>query len=135
MNLWTARITYAGSDRLDITVKNTAVGSLGWLLAPSWALVGGHKLSVALAANNRTEIQRWKAYQPLSHDQYTERFYQIVREKYRTHPAAFLELIRQDRSLCCFCQKDVFCHRHLAADIVMKIALTHGIDCRFHGER
>src|SRR5437016_2469833 len=114
MEIWTARVAYNGADRLDITIKNAVMGSIGWLFAPSWELVGGHKLYTAISTNKAEEIARWKKYQPLDNDQYTERYYEIVRAKYREHQALFVKLLDQDRTLCCFCKSGAFCHRHLA---------------------
>ena len=134
MDIWTARISYKGTDRLDITVKNTQVGTLGWLFAPTWTLVGGVKLFAAIANNDDKEVARWKRYQPLSSDQYTEQYYDMIRVRYKDHQPLFMSVFEEDRTLCCFCANANFCHRYLAADILSKVAAKHNIECHLRGE-
>ncbi len=120
--IYTSRIAYRGADRLDTTVKSGA--GLGKLLAPTWELVGGVK---------RHETQgrdpRWLKYTPLTHEQYTDDYYALLRERYKADAAPFIELVQRERLvICCYCAAGAFCHRHLAVDILSKIAAHMG--CR-----
>ena len=126
--LYTSRIAYRGADRLDTTVKSG--GGLGKLLAPTWVLVGGVK---------RHETQdrdaRWLKYRPLTHEQYTDGYYGLLRERYKAASAPFMELVQRERLvICCYCAASAFCHRHLAVDILSKIAAYHGLPIMCGGE-
>ncbi len=108
----TSRMGYTGAGGLDITVKS-AVG-LGKLLAPTWALVGG--------------IKRWSRYPVLTPEAYTQRYYDLLRTRYQADTQSFLELLSQEQVvLLCYCPTGTFCHRHLAVDILEKIAQAKGI--------
>ena len=108
----TSRIGYSGRDGLDITVKSAS--GLGTALAPTWALVGG--------------LKGWRGYEILTPTEYTERYFDLIRARYRTDTQPFMDILAQKRTvLLCFCRADSFCHRHLAVDILDKIALRNGI--------
>jgi len=77
VKIFTSRISYAGQDKIDTTVKSGE--GLGDVLAPTWALVAGYKLYEAQQADNQAEIDRWKQdkysgdlTEPLTDQQYTE---------------------------------------------------------------
>src|SRR5689334_22631459 len=117
--IFTSRVKYPGSDGLDITVKS-ATGS-GIALAPTWAMVGG--------------VKHWQGYELLTQQQYADRYYELLRTRYRTNCQQFLELIRRERLvLLCYCRAGAFCHRHLAVDILEKIALANGLPMVRGGE-
>ncbi len=108
MNLvYTARITYAGPDRLDVTRKT---GTHGRAFAPSWRLLGP-----ILAARNRGESIEplWPAYV----DGYTAE----MRRSYRGSYPAWGWLIEQrEVTLLCYCTDPTHCHRTLLAEILSK---------------
>jgi hypothetical protein len=108
----TGRVGYRAPGSLDITVKS-GIG-LGGVLAPSWALVGG--------------VKDWKGYEALTKQEYVERYYDLLRTRYRRDSRPFLEILREQRViLLCYCRTDVFCHRHFAVDILEKIAQASGL--------
>ena len=110
--IFTGRVGYPGADSLDITVKS-ATGN-GVVLAPTWAMVGG--------------VKHWQGCEPLTQEQYTDRFYELLRARFRANHQPFFELIQRDRLvLVCFCSVGAFCHRHLAVDILEKIARSQGL--------
>ena len=126
--LYTSRIAYRGRDRLDTTVKSGT--GLGKLLAPTWELAGGVK-------HHETQGRdpRWAKYAPLTHDQYIDGYYSFLRARYKADPAPFLELIDWERLvICCYCATGAFCHRHLAVDILAKIAAAKGMPFERGGE-
>ncbi|MCC7447111.1 MAG: hypothetical protein IT324_06830 [Anaerolineae bacterium] len=91
----------------------TATG-LGQLLAPTWNLVGGYK--------------HWHGYTPLTDQQYTTLYLDLLRTRYRANEQAFIDLIQcPTLVLLCYCQAGVFCHRHLAVDVLGKIATAKGL--------
>ena len=126
--VYTSRIAYRGPDRLDTTVKS-GVG-LGKLLAPTWDLVGGTK-------HHETEGRdpRWVKYTPITREQYVEGYYHLLRVRYKVDAAPFLALLERERlTICCYCAVGAFCHRHLAVDILEKIAWAKGLPFARGGE-
>lgn len=117
--IYTSRVGYKGPGALDITVKSAS--DAGRILAPTWALVGGHK--------------HWAGYAPLTDDQYTALYLDILRGRYRENEQAFIELIcRAETVLLCYCPAGVFCHRHLAVKVLKKIATAKGLTLFCGGE-
>ena len=126
--VYTSRIAYSGQDRLDTTVKSGA--GLGKVLAPTWDLVGGIK-------HHETEGRdpRWVRYIPITRKQYIEGYYTLLRMRYKADSAPFLALLERERfTICCYCAVGAFCHRHLAVDILEKIALAKGLPFIRRGE-
>ncbi len=117
--VYTSRIGYRGEAGLDITVKNAK--GIGETLAPTWALVGGHK--------------HWQGYTALTDQQYTEIYLDLLSSRYRANEQAFVELIQRPQLiLLCYCRPGVFCHRHIALDILEKIAHAKGLPFTRGGE-
>jgi hypothetical protein len=112
--VYTARVTYAGADRLDVTRKSG--GALGVVFAPSWALLRPH-----LAAR-REGRDTWDAYAPMYRAEMVA--------SYRAHRAAWDALLaREVATLCCYCTDPARCHRTLLAGFLARL----GADAR--GER
>lgn len=115
--LYTARITYSGLDRLDTTVKS-ADTPLGKALAPVWAMVMSHKDGT------------------LTDSDYTEHYYTLLRRRYTANPSLFQSSFNNpELTLLCYCKVGVFCHRHLAKDILTKIGIANGLAVIDGGER
>lgn len=126
--LFTSRIAYRGIDQLDTTVKSGA--GLGKLLAPTWELVGGVKHH-----ETQGRDQRWVKYAPLTYEQYIDGYYALLRKRYKADATSFLSLLERDRLVvCCYCAAGAFCHRHLAVDILGKIAAAKGLPFERGGE-
>lgn len=117
--VYTSRIGYQGEAGLDITVKSAK--GIGELLAPTWALVGGYK--------------HWHGYTALTDQQYTALYLDLLRRRYRANEQAFIELIQRPQLvLVCYCRSGVFCHRHIALDVLEKIANAKGLPFTRGGE-
>lgn len=127
LTISTSRITYSGSDRLDITAKSADTFE-GKLFAPTWDMVMGVK-----AYHGDTRFPNVK---PISSEEYNQRYYQLLRERYAKNKQVFMDLInRESVVFCCYCSGDsVHCHRHLASDILQKIAAHHGIAVKLGSE-
>ncbi len=112
----TARISYRGSDRLDITRKS---GREGIVFAPSWSLLGP-----VLRARTLSNHKDW----PETWARYCEGFFAEMRLSYRTHRAAWDAMLsRSEVTLCCYCVDHERCHRTLLArDILPKLGATFG---------
>jgi len=111
----TGRVSFKGEHGLDITVKSGA--GLGKLLAPTWDLVLGVKGGT------------------ISEEEYTRVYLALLRERYRGRKEQFLEVLRRDEVvLLCYCRKGWFCHRHIAVEVLEKIARAEGIAFARGGE-
>jgi len=127
ITIYTAQMGISDPDAIDITVKGDKVGAC---LAPTWELVGGHKA----AAGHEKFVGK---YPPLTDEEYTEAYKELLRERYRKDKQPFLDLLSRERLvLKCYCNSnpDTFCHRHIAKDVLRRIAHFHGIQTRNGGE-
>jgi uncharacterized protein YeaO (DUF488 family) len=112
---------------LDITVKSGS--GFGRELAPTWELVAGHKRMTAETTGKR--VEKWMVEHPaLSDDEYTERYLNLLRERYAKHRALWNGYLRAHESitLLCYCRDGVFCHRHIAREVLIKVAEHIGIE-------
>lgn len=98
--VYSARLSYGGPDRLDVT---RASATEGLFLAPSWAI-----LRPALEA---LRVLRGPALERAWLD-YVERYTDEMRTSYRTSRAAWDGLVARERVvLVCFCTDAARCHR------------------------
>ena len=152
--LSTGQFSYNGPDRVDITLKTYMKiwGFMGpgcflvptrSLEQPDYELVGGVKHYQLLAADRLDDHNAWvRRFPPLSPEQYTERYLEILRSRYRRNPDYLLSVFmlpglffpRPETTLVCYCGEG-FCHRHIAAEVLGKIALRHGVALLGGGER
>ncbi len=128
LRVHTARLSYRGADRLDITRQYAKAAGLPF--APSWKILrpvlnarARWKQNGISEANRMSEeIALWNTY--------TENYLAEMRVSYaRSRPAWTAVLAREEVTLCCVCPHAVYCHRYLAADILVKLGATR------HGER
>lgn len=109
--VYTARITYAGLDRLDITRKS---GEAGLSFAPSWAIL---RPMIALRRAGGDELAAWP--------QYVEDYTAEMRASYRDRRAAWDWLLaRPEVTLVCYCTDPAHCHRIVLAGILAKLGAT-----------
>jgi hypothetical protein len=140
VKLFTSRLTYSGKDKINATVKSG--DGLGNVLAPTWPLVAGHKLYQAQQGKDMAEIARWQhskitanPTEPLSEVEYTERYLKVLRARYAENKQPFLDILAQPQAtITCYCALGTFCHRHIAADVLEKIAEKHGLPFQRGGE-
>ena len=106
--IYTAQYRYSGPGRLDITVKGQ--DPRGKLLAPTWDMVMGYK--------NGT----------LNEEQYTQMYFELMQIRFSQNPQLWMEIAdsTEDIVLVCFCPAGVFCHRHLAAQILHSLGAQLG---------
>ncbi len=111
----TARVSYRGDDRLDVTRKS---GREGLALAPSWELL--RPVLVARTRSAREYAEAW--------ERYVVGFTVEMRTSYRANRAAWDALLaREVVTLCCYCTDPERCHRTLLArDILSKLGATYG---------
>ena len=111
LQIYTARISYGGPDRLDVTRKG------GSIFGPSWDLLNAAK-SGAIS---------WERYVPLYHVE--------MRASWRQHEDDWLELLRRDRVvLCCYCTDPERCHRTILAGLLVKAGEHVGLPAEYLGE-
>lgn len=106
--VYTARVSYSGADRLDITRKSA--GPDGLPFAPSWRILG----PMLRARREGTELAQWPTYIA----DYTDE----MRASYRGQRAAWeAVLARSEVTLLCYCTDPAHCHRTLLAGILGKL--------------
>ncbi len=117
MKVWTcqmARYRKIGSEvkPVDITVKSGLTE-----FAPTWSMLRDYKSGL------------------IEEDEYTELFYEKMRQSYATHRGLWDELLSTGTvALMCYCKGGEFCHRLLMVDILKKVATSRGVDFEYCGE-
>lgn len=114
---------------LDITVKSST--GIGRFFAPSWRIVGGHKRWASMQAGARPPAWTMK-YEPLDDQQYVEEYKRILRARWKEYAPALRAWLegRSEVVLACYCHRDKFCHRNTAAEVLLKICESWGIEAR-----
>jgi hypothetical protein len=116
VRIHTARVSYGGDDRLDVT-RASATGH-GLAFAPSWAAVQrvlNVRASARYAAPDDAAamlLRAWEEYVPV--------FTEEMRESYRTRRASWEWLLaREAVTLVCFCTEVSQCHRTLLGQVIL----------------
>jgi uncharacterized protein YeaO (DUF488 family) len=123
LQIYTARISYSGPDRLDVTRAG------GSIFGPSWDLLDAGR-SGEIEWVTYVEIymrqMRW-CWQP-GDNPADERRRAEVRQRW-------LELLRRDRVvLCCYCVNPKRCHRTVLAGLLVKAGEHVGMPAEYLGE-
>lgn len=113
LRVHTARVTYSGRDRLDVTRKSAL--TVGRSFAPSWAI-----LAPALAARKAGD-------EALAWANYVTAFVAEMRASYREHRADWDWLLScNEVTLVCYCTNAEHCHRTLLArDLLPKLGAVY----------
>lgn len=112
LHVHTARISYGGADRLDVTRKSGTT-----VFAPTWRI-----LNDALAARRRAAAEHRPEIEGLAWEAYVPKYVDEMRESYREHRAAWNDLLaRETVTLVCYCVDAERCHRRLLAGILVKL--------------
>ncbi len=113
--VWTARLTYAAPDGLNITRAGN--DSDGLFFAPSWDILG-----VAVRKHDRLTPERFEAYFFAT---YAEQYRLEMRASYRQWPKAWAELrARSEVTLLCYCTDPRLCHRTLLAGFLGRLGAS-----------
>jgi uncharacterized protein YeaO (DUF488 family) len=113
MHLYTARLSYDGDDRLDVSRWGNHI--IGSVFAPSLELL------YAFRALHRAGQARREAFH-----RYAERYRDEMRRSYVERRAAWDELLaRKTVTLCCYCENPSACHRTLLAGFLVKLGATY----------
>lgn len=112
LRVYTARISYRGADRLDVT--RMGEDPIGIVFAPSWNILGP---MIRLRRAQGVEAER------LAWPQYVRDYTAEMRSGYRDNRPDWDALLSRDEvTLCCFCSGDpAYCHRTLLAEILGKL--------------
>ena len=71
----------------------------------------------------------------ISDAEYSERYLIMLRQRYAADKQPFLDILAHERvTLKCYCRAGKFCHRHIAVDVLEKIAAAHGLPFERGGE-
>lgn len=128
LTVHTARVSYGGDDRLDVTRKSA--GPEGIVFAPSWAILGPAldllKCAEDVGSQSCTSCDRMNCDgQRIAHMTwalYSAAYAAEMRESYRTQRAAWRALLaRESVTLVCYCTDPERCHRSLLASILEKL--------------
>ena len=131
ITIYTANIIFSGADRLDITAngvdtaRNKGLPAPGACLAPSGGLLSW-ALQQIYVYGDTEETRRclWP--------EYSRRYLEEVRDTYRKDKKPFEALLRRSSLvLVCYCKDAAYCHRRLAADILVKLSEGHA---QYEGE-
>lgn len=107
--VWTARLAYAGADRLD--VSRWGNDPLGVAFAPSERLLYAFK---ALTRAGRATRAAFGAY--------AERYRAEMLASRAARPAAWAALrARGVATLCCYCENPAACHRRVLAALLAEL--------------
>jgi uncharacterized protein YeaO (DUF488 family) len=122
LRIRTARVSYRGPDRLDVTRKSGC--HLGRAFAPSWKLLG------PFLAERRAGIaltdERWA--------EYVAGYTAEMRASYRANPERWRDLIRRERAtLVCYCTDPNRCHRRVLAGLLVSIGAIDEGEVNEHG--
>lgn len=126
----TARITYGGADRLDITRKGK--DPVGLVFAPSGKLLGwglnmrkqaNRRREEALLARNdgaqKLRLEDVERFESWAWTAYEARYEEAMRVSRKNHAPVWRELLGRERVvLVCFCNHDTRCHRHVLARLL-----------------
>jgi uncharacterized protein YeaO (DUF488 family) len=122
LQVWTARASYRGADRLDITrqfadaERKAGRVSPGEPFAPSWDLL---MPVVRERREHASDDATWPAY--------VEGFRAEMRRSYVRQRAAWTALLGQDEvTLVCLCGNPARCHRGLLGEILEKLGACWG---------
>jgi len=122
LRVWTARLTYRGDDRLDITWKTG--GTAGRAFGPTYSILmpalharaDAKELRAAGRKREAAEFEEaaWATYEPA--------YVALMRKSYRELPSAWRPLLeREEVTLVCYCPRRERCHRGLLAGILTKL--------------
>lgn len=121
LQLFTARVSYAGRDRLDITRKSGC--QLGIVFAPSLSLLG--PILIERREFGFVCAKTWERYQ--------QEYREEMLESYSRNPDDWRDLLSQpEATLCCYCSAGpdgLRCHRTLLAGYLTRLG------AKYHGER
>lgn len=127
LHVYSARISYRGEDRLDVTRKS---GQEGLFLAPSWKIlrpaIAARKRAAALAMEDA--IVPALAERKVAWDRYVPAYLEEMRASYRRELAAWNALLARERVvLVCYCVDAEHCHRYLLrTQILPKLGAVDG---------
>lgn len=145
LRVHTARVSYGGADRLDITRKSAPPEGIAF--APSWAILRPALDMMALARTMRAAaehagearpddavlaescVEMTRAAEHIVHATwalYVEAYTAEMRESYRTQRPAWTALLaRESVTLVCYCTDPARCHRTLLAGIFAKLGAVN----------
>ena len=129
--VYTARMSYGGPDRLDITRATAhnlgeAMGlpCPGAIFAPSWKILNRalRELEAAKRQRDCGQAQRSDHAEQASWVRYSKDYTEEMRQSYRMHRAEWDALLARDVvTLVCFCINPQRCHRTVLAGILGKL--------------
>ena len=116
--IFTARLSYAGPDRLDIT--RLGRDPVGIVFAPSESILWPMK---ALKRSRRATREKWLEYE--------QAYLAEMRDSRMLWPEAWRKVFSGPSvTLCCYCENAGTCHR-----VVLARFVTEAVEHSYEGER
>jgi uncharacterized protein YeaO (DUF488 family) len=114
LRVYTARISYRGTDRLDITRKSAGVDGIAF--APSgrilWPMIALRRSAPSMVDSVWPD--------------YVASYTAEMRASYRDRRSEWDALLERDEvTLVCYCQDHTRCHRTVLAEILVKLGATY----------
>ena len=117
MNLYTIQLAKYRKLPDGVELIDTTFKSGNPIFAPSKEIVYGIK------------------YQGMSEQEYTEHYYQQMRQSIQNNTDQWLALFKKESiAIACYCGSDKFCHRFLLKDILLKVAYKRNYPINYLGE-
>jgi len=121
--VYTARVSYGGVDRLDITRQYG--GRDGLPFAPSWSILRPMLDARARWKTDNTPVADRGSEETALWETYTVAYLKEMRVSYRRSRAAWRAVLaRSEVTLCCVCTDATHCHRTLMAGVFGKLGAT-----------
>jgi len=135
MELWTARHSYNGPDKFDITYKSDQVVMVNndiegldpvsfraeWV-RPTQNMVRGYKYGWEdLEDDNKQETERRKQIR------YVYMYHKIIEKAWNEHLMEMFEVVkkRPSMTITCYCASTAFCHRFLLVHYLQQLGALY----------
>ena len=79
-------------------------------------------------------LMRYKAEDSISEEQYTQEYTALMQASFNNNPNKWIELLKENIALVCYCAPGNFCHRHLLSNILIDMGLFYDMDVSYIGE-
>ena len=120
LRVFTARVSYGGADRLDVTRSSATAEGLPF--APSDVILWPAKreLKAADDVERSGDAAKAEAMRAATWAWYAPRYREEMRASYARHRAAWERLLaKPSATLCCYCVDPARCHRRLLAEMLV----------------
>lgn len=126
----TARISYRGDDRLDVTAKSAPPHAKAF--APTWKLVNwglkmrGESRKRLAGAHTAYEVKAAISHREWSWKMYSMRYRAQLDLRYKKDTSPWDEMLKRERVVfVCYCTEADHCHRRVLAQKFVELGATY----------